>query len=44
MNYPEERPFNSVLSSERGQLLPSFELAMDEYLHQQKVQKKRKVA
>ncbi|HTM92912.1 MAG TPA: family 1 glycosylhydrolase [Flavisolibacter sp.] len=44
MNYPAERPSNSVLVSERGQLLPSFELAMDEYLHQQKVQKKRKVA
>ncbi|MBO9684877.1 MAG: SDR family oxidoreductase, partial [Flavisolibacter sp.] len=44
INYPAERPFNSVLASERGQLLPSFEQAMNEYLHQQKVQKKRKVA
>jgi dTDP-4-dehydrorhamnose reductase len=43
INYPAKRPFNSVLSSERGQLLPSFEAAMTEYMHQQKVQK-RKVA
>lgn len=43
INYPAKRPFNSVLSSERGQLLPSFECALNEYLHVQKVQK-RKVA
>jgi dTDP-4-dehydrorhamnose reductase len=44
INYLAKRPFNSVLASERGQLLPSFESAMNEYLHQQKLQKKRKVA
>jgi dTDP-4-dehydrorhamnose reductase len=43
INYPAKRPFNSVLCSERGQLLPSFESAMNEYVHQQRVQK-RKVA
>jgi dTDP-4-dehydrorhamnose reductase len=43
ISYKAKRPFNSVLSSERGQLLPSFESAIDEYLHLQKV-KKRKVA
>jgi dTDP-4-dehydrorhamnose reductase len=43
INYPAKRPFNSVLSSERGHLLPSFESAMEEYLQEQKVQK-RKVA
>jgi dTDP-4-dehydrorhamnose reductase len=43
MNYIAKRPFNSVLGSERGYLLPSFQSAMDEYLQQQKVQK-RKVA
>jgi dTDP-4-dehydrorhamnose reductase len=44
INYPAKRPLNSVLASERGQLLPSFESAMNEYLHQQQIQKKRKVA
>jgi dTDP-4-dehydrorhamnose reductase len=43
INYPAKRPFNSVLGSERGHLLPSFEFAMDEYLQEQKIQK-RKVA
>ena len=43
ISYPARRPFNSVLASERGHLLPSFESAMDEYLKEQKVQK-RKVA
>lgn len=43
INFPAKRPFNSVLASERGQLLPSFESAMDEYLNHQKVPK-RKVA
>jgi dTDP-4-dehydrorhamnose reductase len=43
INYPAKRPFNSVLGSERGHLLPSFELAMDQYTQEQKVQK-RKVA
>ena len=43
MNYIARRPFNTVLGSERGHLLPSFESAMDEYLKQQKVQQ-RKVA
>jgi len=43
INYPAKRPFNSMLASELGQLLPSFEAATDEYMHQQKVQK-RKVA
>jgi dTDP-4-dehydrorhamnose reductase len=43
MGYLAKRPFNSVLGSERGHLLPAFESAMDEYLKQQKVQK-RKVA
>lgn len=43
MGYVAKRPFNSVLSSERGQFLPSFETAMNEYFHQQKIQK-RKVA
>jgi len=43
IEYLAKRPFNSVLSSERGHLLPSFESAMNEYIHQQKVQK-RKVA
>jgi dTDP-4-dehydrorhamnose reductase len=42
-NYVAKRPFNSVLGSERGQLLPSFDAAIDEYLKTQKVQK-RKVA
>lgn len=41
MNYAARRPFYSVLGSERGQLLPSFESAMNEYLQQQKVQKKK---
>jgi dTDP-4-dehydrorhamnose reductase len=44
INYPAKRPLNSVLASERGQLLPSFESAMDEYIHQQKTQKEKKVA
>ena len=43
INYPAKRPFNSVLSSERAQLLPSFAAAMDEYINEQKIQK-RKVA
>jgi len=43
IGYAAKRPFNSVLGSERGQLLPSFESAMDEYLQHQKLQK-RKVA
>ncbi|MGZ3853464.1 MAG: family 1 glycosylhydrolase [Flavisolibacter sp.] len=43
INYAAKRPFNSVLGSERGQLLPSFESALDEYLQVEKVQK-RKVA
>lgn len=43
MKYAAKRPFYSVLGSERGHLLPSFESAMNEYLQQQKVQK-RKVA
>lgn len=43
INYPAKRPFNSVLGSERGHLLPSFEAAMNEYMQEQKVQK-RKVA
>jgi dTDP-4-dehydrorhamnose reductase len=42
-NYPAKRPFNSVLGSERGHLLPSFETAMEEYLQEHKV-RKRKVA
>jgi dTDP-4-dehydrorhamnose reductase len=41
INYPAKRPFNSVLTSERGQLLPSFESAMDEYMHHQKLPKKK---
>jgi dTDP-4-dehydrorhamnose reductase len=41
INYPAKRPFNSVLASERGQLLPSFESAMEEYMHQQKLPKKK---
>ena len=44
MNYLAKRPFNSVLSSERGHLLPSFEHAMNEYFHHQKVRNKKKVA
>ncbi|HWI94325.1 MAG TPA: family 1 glycosylhydrolase [Flavisolibacter sp.] len=44
LNYPAIRPFNSVLASERGQLLPSFESAMNEYMHQQKILKEKKVA
>ena len=44
MNYLAKRPFNSVLSSERGHLLPSFEQAMNEYLQHQKVRDKKKVA
>jgi hypothetical protein len=43
IHYAAKRPFNSVLASERGQLLPSFDAAMDEYVRTQKVQK-RKVA
>jgi len=43
IHYAAKRPFNSVLASERGQLLPSFDAAMDEYMKTQKVQK-RKVA
>lgn len=43
INYPALRPFNSVLGSERGQLLPSFEAAMNEFMNHQKLQK-RKVA
>ena len=43
INYPAKRPLNSVLASERGQLLPSFEAAMNEHIHHQKLQK-RKVA
>lgn len=44
INYPAKRPFNSVLGSERGYLLPSFEAAMNEYVQLQKVRKKQKVA
>jgi dTDP-4-dehydrorhamnose reductase len=44
MKYPAKRPFNSVLGSERGHLLPSFESAMEEYIQLEKLQKKRKVA
>jgi dTDP-4-dehydrorhamnose reductase len=44
INYPAMRPFNSVLGSERGHFLPSFESAMNEYMHQQKIQEKKKVA
>jgi dTDP-4-dehydrorhamnose reductase len=44
INYHAKRPFSSVLASERGQLLPSFESAMNEYIHQQKTQKEKKVA
>lgn len=44
INYPAKRPFNSVLASERGQLLPSFESAMEEYLQQEKTRKEKKVA
>lgn len=43
IGFAARRPFNSVLGSERGQLLPSFESALDEYLKHQKLQK-RKVA
>jgi len=44
MNYLATRPFNSVLNSERAQLLPSFDQAMNEYFHHQKVRDKKKVA
>ena len=44
MNFLAKRPFNSVLASERGHLLPSFEQAMNEYFHHQKVRDKKKVA
>lgn len=43
VNYAAKRPFYSVLGSERGHLLPSFESAVNEYLQEQKV-RKRKVA
>lgn len=44
INYPAKRPFHSVLESERGQLLPSFDLAMEEFMQLQKLQNKLKVA
>lgn len=44
MNYMAKRPFNTVLASERGHLLPSFEQAMNEYFHHQKVRNKKQVA
>ncbi|MGZ5287264.1 MAG: family 1 glycosylhydrolase [Flavisolibacter sp.] len=43
MNYAANRPFNSVLGSERGYHLPSFEFAMDAYMKTQKSEN-RKVA
>jgi hypothetical protein len=43
MNYPARRPGYSVLGSERGQLLPSFESALEEYFQKEK-KEKRKVA
>lgn len=41
INYAAERPLFSVLSSERGCLLPSFESAIHEYIGHQRVQKKK---
>ena len=43
MNYPAPRPDNSVLSSERGQLLPGLEEALGRYFQGQK-RTERKVA
>ena len=44
LNYPARRPFYTVLGSERGQLLPSFDVAMEEYCHATKREKSRQVA
>ena len=41
IDYAAKRPLFSVLGSERGYLLPSFESAMHEYAGHQKVQKKK---
>jgi dTDP-4-dehydrorhamnose reductase len=43
MNYTAPRPDNSVLTSERGQLLPTLEEALGRYFHGQK-RTQRKVA
>ena len=43
LGFIANRPLNSVLKSERGQLLAGFENAMDRFVHQEKTVK-RKVA
>jgi dTDP-4-dehydrorhamnose reductase len=43
MNYEAQRPGYSVLGSERGHLLRTFEQALDQYIHEEKIDK-RKVA
>ena len=43
LNYAAKRPVYSVLSSERGQLLPTLDNALSRYLHEQK-REKRQVA
>ncbi|HEV7620167.1 MAG TPA: dTDP-4-dehydrorhamnose reductase, partial [Flavisolibacter sp.] len=43
MNFAAKRPGNTVLSSERGVLLPTLENALRRYMHEQK-REKRKVA
>ena len=43
LNYPAKRPYYTVLGSERGYHLPSFESALDEYI-QHRETNNRKVA
>ena len=43
MNYTAPRPAYSVLSSERGHLLPTLENALNRYMHEE-TKEKRKVA
>ncbi len=43
LNYAAQRPFNSVLGSERGHLLPDLDTALEEFVHQCR-NERRKVA
>ena len=43
LNYPARRPSYSVLGTERGQLMPPLEQALNEYFHKKKTEN-RKVA
>ncbi len=41
MKYAAKRPFNSVLGSEKGYHLPSFESAFDEYIRSRRTEKRQ---